>query len=130
MPSQVIYEDLGLSTLGQDLEREVVQALEAAAMRVNAEMRMNIVARGFVDTGATANSVMVDAPAPLVRDIGPGTEYAIYGELGYIQTHAWGHKLKQAIFHPGLHFARDALAAVKGPFEAMLIAAGQRLGGK
>jgi len=68
------------------------------------------------------------APNDMERDIGPSTEYAIYGELGYVQTHAWGRRLANPIRHPGLFFARDALESVRASFLAACAAAMQRLG--
>lgn len=124
----VVYEDLGLATLEADTARLLEDVLEVGALWVERGMKQNIVERGFVDTRATVNSVAVDKPAALTRDIGPSTEYAIYGELGYVQTHAWGRKLARVRHHPGLHFARDALMAQRGPFMAAVNAALARLG--
>jgi hypothetical protein len=71
----------------------------------------------------------VDPPLrKLERDIGPLTEYAIYGELGYHQTTVYGRRLKEAVYRPGLHFARDALFAVQGQFERAISAALGKLG--
>ena len=129
MRTQVIYEDLGLSTLPRDAERLLEAVLDKSARDVEAQMKHNITERGFLDTGATKNSVRVDEGRhKLERDIGPTTHYAIYGELGYHQTHAWGRKLAQAIYHPGLHFARDALYSVRASFVAACSAALSQLG--
>lgn len=129
MPSSVVYQDLGLKTLSQDAERLLEQVVAKAARDVEAQMKANIVDRGFFDTGATTNSVQVDPPtAALERDIGPTTHYAIYGEMGYIQTQAWGHDMATPVHHPALHFARDALTSVQHSFEAAVAAAMKKLG--
>ena len=124
----VVYKDEGLATLEDDALALLRQVLDALALAVERAMKRNIIARGFVDTRATVNSVAVWAPNDLERDIGPSTEYAIYGELGYVQTHVYGHRLKVPIRHPGLFFARDALESVRGAFVAACEKAMQRLG--
>lgn len=127
--SEVVYVDLGLGTLSQDAERLLEDAVEVSARSVEREMKRLIIERDFVDTRATVNSVQVDrGQNRLERDIGPTTGYAIYGELGYHQTHAWGRKLLQPIYHPGLHFARDALYRVRASFVAAIRAALGQLG--
>lgn len=127
--NEIIYQDLGLATLSRDAERLLEQVVHKAALDVEREMKRLIVERDFVDTRATVNSVQVERGTDrLERDIGPTTEYAIYGELGYHQTHAWGKRLAQAIYHPGLHFARDALQSVRASFVAAIEAALGQLG--
>lgn len=129
MRTEVIYEDLGLGTLPEDATRFLEVAIEKAARDVEAKMKELITERGFLDTGATKNSVRVDSGThPLERDIGPTTHYAIYGEMGFHQTHAWGRKLETPIFHPGLHFARDALFSVRRSFVEAIRSALQQLG--
>jgi hypothetical protein len=125
---KVEYRDEGLSTLEGDALALLRDVLDVSARAVERSMKANIIARGFVDTRATLNSVAVSAPNDMERDIGPSTEYAIYGELGYVQTHAWGRRLANPIRHPGLFFARDALESVRASFLAGCAAAMQRLG--
>lgn len=119
MSSQVVYVDLGLDSLGRDAERLLEAVLDKGANDVKARMSQLIIDRGFFDTGATANSVAVDTPRQLEREIGPSTDYAIYGELGWERGNA---------HFAGLHFARDALYAVKDAFVAAIGAAVQKLG--
>ena len=126
--TEVIYEDLGLGSLPRDAEQLLEAVVEKAARDVEAEMKSLITVR-FFDTGATKNSVQVDAgDRRLERDIGPTTHYAIYGELGYHQTHAWGRELAEPVYHPGLHFARDALYSVRVSFVAAIKTAMEQLG--
>ena len=53
MPSEVIYEDLGLASLPRDAERVLKAVVEKSARDVEAQMKHLITARGFLDTGAT-----------------------------------------------------------------------------
>ena len=129
MTTEVIYEDLGLANLSRDAEQLLELVVEKSARDVEAKMKHLITARGFLDTGATKNSVRVDpGDNRLTRDIGPTTHYAIYGELGYHQTHAWGRKMAEPLHHPGLHFARDALYSVRVGFVRAVERALARLG--
>ena len=129
MPTDVIYTDMGLANLSRDAEQLLELVVERSARDVEAQMQNLITERGFLDTGATKNSVKVDKGANrLERDIGPTTHYALYGELGHHQTHAWGRKLAEPIFHPGLHFARDALFSVRAEFVEAIKRALSRLG--
>jgi hypothetical protein len=94
---------------------------------VKERMQANIRER-FYDTGETMRTTEVDPPRrPLERDIGPQTDYALFGELGWHQTHAWGRKLDHVIYHAGLHFARDALYSVTSLFLSEIRAAMQKL---
>jgi hypothetical protein len=131
--SYVQVIDLGMSTLDRDMERFCQDALRMAAQDVAGHMRANIQGYGttakFLDTGATANSVQVNAPDPLTREIGPSTDYAIYGELGWTQTKAWGHAIRAgAIVHAPIGFAKAALQSVAPSFVAAIQAAIRRLG--
>ena len=130
MPSEVIFEDLGLGSLIEDARRLCEDVMESSARAVERQMKINIIARDYVDTRATVNSVQVEQPGPLTRDIGPTTEYAILGEGGWVQTHVYGRRLKEPIHHPGLHFARDALNSVRGFVERAMQDAFAKLGGK
>jgi len=125
MTNQVIYQDLGLATLSQDAERLLRDVVQKSAHDVEAQMKVNIVDRGFFDTGATVNSVAVSPTLnPLEADIGPSTHYAIYGEMGWERMTTKGNVVRFA----GLHFARDALYSVKDSFFAAIGAAMQKLG--
>ena len=137
--NEVIFEDLGLGSLAEDARRLCEEALESAARAVEKKMKLNIIAREYTDTRATLNSVQVEQPGPLTRDIGPTTEYALLGELGWVQTHVRIppdpkqpakalQRLKEPIHHPGLHFARDALNSVRGSLVRALEAAFEQLG--
>ena len=129
--SSVVYEDWGLGTLEKDTARLLEDVLDTSASAVERKMKRNIIERDYVDTRATVNSVQVDpVKKKLERDIGPTTHYALLGELGWLQTHVYGNKLKEAIHHPGLPFARDALESVRGPFKRAVGAALKKLGGK
>ena len=129
--SEVVYEDLGLSTLAEDAGRLLENVVVVTAKAVESNMKDLIKERGFVRDRTTVNSVQVDPPQDrLVRDIGPTTHYAIYGELGYHITHVYGRKLKEAIRKPGLHFARDALFKVQRDFENAIGTALSKLGGR
>jgi len=116
---KVEYKDLGLASLDKDAVAKLRKVLDKAAHDVEAAMKANIISRGFVDTRATVNSVAVSAPDADTRDIGPSTEYAIYGELGYVRG-------KTRV--PGLFFARDALEMVRNSFIAACEAALRSLG--
>lgn len=131
MTNQVEVIDMGLSTLSEDMERLCRDVVRQAAQDVAGHMRANISGYGttkaFFDTGTTANTVRIDAPDPLTREIGPTTEYAIYGEEGWIQTKAWGHEIKTRP-HRAIHFAAQALKSVAPSFVAAIRAAVQKLG--
>ena len=130
MTNRVVVEDLGLGTLSEDLGRALNGILDRHADQVVGQMVVNIEQRGFVDTGATMDTMQVNPPnlpprTDLERYIGPTTEYAIYGELG------WERQTKNGAVHfAGLHFARDALMSVKDSFIAAIGAAMQKLGGR
>lgn len=121
----VTLEDLGLDSLSTRLKLGLTAVLDLTARNVERHMKSNIIQRGFFDTGATANSVAVSDAGELQRDIGPATEYAIYGELG------WTRKGKddKEIHFAGLHFARDALFSVQGAFVAAVGEVCRKLGG-
>ena len=129
----VVVEDLGLGTLAEDVERLCVDVVRKAALDVMGQMQDNISGYGttdaFLDTGTTANTVRIDAPDPLTREIGPTTEYAIHGELGWTQHKAWGRKLKNGpIVHRPIGFAKAAMQSVAPGFRAAIRAAIQKLG--
>lgn len=126
---EVLYQDMGLKDLSTKAERYLGDVLDITARAVEREMKLNIINVNYVDTRATLNSVQVDPPQkPLERDIGPTTHYAIYGEMGYHQTHAWGRKMKVPVYHPALHFARDALFSQKQSFIRAINRAMKKLG--
>ena len=112
--------DYGLNSLDRDTEKLLHAILNQKAQQVKGHMIANIQGRGttgsFFDTGATAGSVLAESPNKNTRDIGPTTHYAIYGEMGYTQTHAWGRKMKQPKTHPAIGFAREAIDSVKNSF--------------
>lgn len=113
MNVQVSLEDLGLSSLPRDVERAMEGAVMHAARKVEDDMRSNIQARGYVDSGDTLSSVQATQTDPLQWDIGPRTWYALLGELG------WDEATKGGARHvPGLHFARDALYGAEKSFRA------------
>ena len=74
--------------LAKNTERLVEQVLDVAALQVVGRMQHHIVRVGFVDTGATLNSVTDKRKDRLERAIGPTTEYAIYGEFGTTRMRA------------------------------------------
>lgn len=129
MKSQVVYQDLGLSTLSIRAETIFLAVLEKAAFDVMARMQLLIIER-FYDTGATANSVAVyPGDDELERLIGPSTHYAVYGEYGFTQVRSYGQTLATPIVHPGKHFMRDALAWVRPGFINAVAQASRQLGG-
>ena len=124
----VTYEDAGLDTLAPRVRTQLESVLDLFATQVRGQMSKLIIDRGFFDTGATANSVAVSEPlnarGQMIREIGPSTEYAIYGELGWTRTTKSG---KIAHF-AGLHFARDALYSVQEAFVAAVVRVLQQQG--
>jgi hypothetical protein len=121
----VTLEDLGLDSLSTRLKLGLIGVLEKMARDVEGRMKSNIIQRGFFDTGATTNSVAVSNAGELQRDIGPATEYAIYGELGWTRTEKNGRET----YFAGLHFARDALFAVQDSFVIAVREVCRELGG-
>ncbi len=67
------------------------RALSGAAMAgglvVEGAAKMNIIEYDFIDTGATLNSTQArEGDTDGESDVGPATEYAIFGELGIGQS--------------------------------------------
>ena len=77
-----------LPKLARSIERILEDVLDVAAMQTVNRMQHHIVRVGFVDTGATLNSVTVKRKDRLERAIGPTTHYAIYGEFGTTRMRA------------------------------------------
>ena len=71
-----------LPKLVSNTERILEDVLDIAAIQAVNRMQHHIIRVGFVDTGATLNSVTIKRFARLERAIGPTTHYAIYGEFG------------------------------------------------
>ena len=67
---------------GEALER----ALMAGGLVLEARAKGNIVRYDFIDTGATLNSTQARPSGEGSVQVGPTTEYAIYGELGVGQA--------------------------------------------
>lgn len=65
-------------------------AIMAGGLVVEGAMKENIVRYDFIDTGATINSVAAQVGDSggdeATSEIGPETEYAIFGELGIRQS--------------------------------------------
>lgn len=65
-------------------------ALDSAAMAgglvVEGEAKMGIIRYDFIDTGATLNSTAAREAGTGTVEVGPATEYAIFGELGIGQS--------------------------------------------
>jgi HK97 gp10 family phage protein len=77
-----------LPKLARSIERILEDVLDVAAMQTVNRMQHHIVRVGFVDTGATLNSVTVKRKERLLRAIGPTTHYAVYGEFGTTRMRA------------------------------------------
>ncbi len=71
--------------LGSLADLDLGAALMAGGLVVEAAGKENIIAYDFIDTGATLNSVAAVEMGDEVQ-IGPATEYAIFGELGIGQS--------------------------------------------
>ena len=95
-----------LAALGNLEHIDLEEAALAGGLVVEGYMKANIIEVDFIDTGATLNSVMAQAADDDVVEIGPLTEYAIFGELG--------------IGQPELRFARNALDQNKGQILAVI----------
>lgn len=72
-----------LDSLG-DLDLD--EAIMAGGLVVEAHMKHNIISVDFIDTGATLNSVAAAKSGGNEVEIGPATDYAIFGELGIGQS--------------------------------------------
>ena len=73
--------------LGGAVDDAIGRALLAGGLMVEGAAKMNIIETDFIDTGATLNSTQArrgDSAAEV--EIGPATEYAIFGELGIGQS--------------------------------------------
>lgn len=84
--ARIVYRDRGLKKLTATggLLRLSDKVLRKGALDVERRMKQRVVAVGFVDTGATLNSVQIkkDRSRQNHYSIGPRTHYAIYGEFG------------------------------------------------
>lgn len=112
----VVYDGIDFAALPRAIEAKLSGVVRTTAFNIERRMKLLIIERGFVDTRATVNSVATTIVSNLMAEVGPSTHYAIYGEMGYTQTQAWGRPLKHPIIHQGLWFARDAAEAVRTTF--------------
>ena len=98
-----------LEQLGQAVADD---ALDSAAMAgglvVEGAGKMGIIRYDFIDTGATLNSTAAREAGAGEVEVGPATEYAIYGEMG------WGGQSEKP-------FMREALNA-RGSIEQAVAA--------
>lgn len=67
---------------GELLER----ALMAGGLVLEAKAKGNIIRYDYIDTGATLNSTQARPSGEGSVQVGPTTEYAVYGELGIGQS--------------------------------------------
>lgn len=69
-----------------ELPHVLKEAVESGGFLLEGGIKENIIVYDFIDTGATLNSVGtrdVDSePDSMAVEVGPTTEYAIFGELG------------------------------------------------
>lgn len=81
--------------------------LDKGEQDIAGSIKKHIVMVGYVDTGATLNSVQTkrEINRPLERHIGPRTEYAIYGEMGT------SHSAPRPFCAPGLNDQRGPIIA-------------------
>ena len=134
MRNSVTVEDWGLSTLDVDSRALLEKVMDQVAEQVAGRMKANMAGGGPYSTGKAAASVKVwgekgkSVAKEMARNVGPTAFYAYWLEMGWVQVMAWGQALKAAIYHPGRHFARDALQSVAGEFEEKIAAAMRRLG--
>ena len=80
----VTVRQKGLQNLARNTGSLLDRVMRKSAEDVAGRMKQRIVMVGFVDTGATLNSIEVkrDQSRHLHYTIGPRTHYAIYGEFG------------------------------------------------
>jgi HK97 gp10 family phage protein len=71
-----------VKALGNLADLDVDRALMAGGLVVEAHGKLNIIEYDFIDTGATLNSVAANNAGEGLVQIGPETDYAIFGELG------------------------------------------------
>lgn len=94
-----------LGRLGEGVGRALDDAALAGGLVVEGAAKENIIDYDFIDTGATLNSTEARRAGDGEAEIGPDTEYAIFGELGL-----GGHSEKP--------FMRRALTESKGDVQA------------
>ncbi len=105
--AKVEIEEL-LAALGNLEHIDLEEAAMAGGLVVEGYMKSNIIEVDFIDTGATLNSVAASDAGNGLVEIGPATEYAIFGELGIGQSEK--------------RFARNALEQNKGQILAVIAA--------
>lgn len=71
-----------LGRLGQGVARALDEAALAGGLVIEGAAKGNIIEYDFIDTGATLNSTAATRADEGEVEIGPETEYAIFGELG------------------------------------------------
>lgn len=104
---KVDIDDL-LAAFGSLEHLDLDAAIMTGGLVVEGAMKENIIAVDFIDTGATLNSVAASDAGNGLVEIGPATEYAIFGELGIGQSEK--------------RFARNALEQNKGQIAAAIAA--------
>jgi HK97 gp10 family phage protein len=65
---------------------QLMKALMAGGLVLEAKAKGNIIRYDFIDTGATLNSTQARPSDNDSVEVGPTTEYAIYGEMGIGQS--------------------------------------------
>jgi HK97 gp10 family phage protein len=65
---------------------QLTRALMAGGLVLESKAKGNIIRYDFIDTGATLNSTQARPSGEGSVQVGPTTEYAVFGELGIGQT--------------------------------------------
>lgn len=78
--------DALLNTLNGLGDFNLDTAVMAGGLVIEAQTKDNIIRYDFIDTGATLNSTEATLVGNGVAQIGPETEYAIFGEMGVGQS--------------------------------------------
>ena len=98
-----------LAALGNLEHIDLDEAAMAGGLVVEGYMKANIIEVDFIDTGATLNTTAANEAGDGLVEIGPATEYAIFGELGL------GGQIEK-------RFARNALDQNKSQILAVIAA--------
>lgn len=68
--------------LAQALDAAVNKAIRTQIEVTRNDVKANIVAMDYIDTGATLNSVQAEMIGPTEGKVSVGTEYAVFGNFG------------------------------------------------
>jgi len=74
-----------LEAYARNISRTADQAVEAVALQGESEVKVEIVAKDIIDTGALLNSIKAEKIADMLWMVRDGVHYGIYQEFGTVR---------------------------------------------